>query len=125
MRGRTIAQKQAKRRAHKKPGHLQETPEQIFDLRVLKDFMKHFYPENQALRCEDFPIYGGRLLHIEEKMKGWRSRNLKELLKRPYDDPVAYYAFWFVIILGTFDLLGLVAGIIQAWASVRSIPDRS
>ena len=47
-------------------------------------------------------------------MTNWRARNLKELAVRPHSDPVAFYGFWFSIVIGIIGILGLGAAFIQA-----------
>jgi len=54
-------------------------------------------------------------------MTNWRARNIKELAVRPYSDPVAFYGFWFSIVIGIMGTLGLAAAFIQAYASMKAL----
>jgi hypothetical protein len=85
-------------------------------MEILRDFRTRFSLVNNSLGLEEFPIYASRLQHIQRKMNEWRARNLRELIVRPYKDPISFYAFWFSLVIGVMGLLGLAASFVQVYA---------
>jgi hypothetical protein len=88
---------------------------------LIREFRDEWSPIRTELQLQHFPIYGTRLQCIQRKLNEWRPQSIKELGVRPYKDPLTYYAFWFAIFLGVVSVLGLVAGIVQAYATVKSL----
>jgi len=87
------------------------------DMSVLRAFRYDIFPSNIPLQLEDFQFFQGRLRLIQQKMDDWRPQRVRELWKRGYRDPLTYYTFVTAIFFGVLGIVGLVASIIQAWAS--------
>jgi hypothetical protein len=68
---------------------------------------------------QDFVVYGTRLRTIQDMLEKWRPRSIAQLAVRPYHDPLAYYAFWAVIVFGCIGLLGLATSIVQAVGGLK------
>jgi len=76
-------------------------------INMLQDFRKNISPARYSLQLEHFPVFASRLHYLEQKMNNWRPRTLREIVIRGYKDPLTFYAFWFAVIIGVVDLLGL------------------
>ncbi len=89
------------------------------NMSLIRGFRDFYSPISSDLRLENFPIYGARIQHIQQKMEEWRPRSIRELYIRPYKDPLAYYAFWFAAFIGVVGVLSLGATIAQTVASFK------
>jgi hypothetical protein len=80
---------------------------------------KSYHNEPNILSLQSFLIYGTRLRTIQDTLEKWRPRSIAQLAVRPYHDPLAYYAFWAVIVFGCIGLLGLATSIVQAVGGLK------
>ncbi|KAF2683322.1 hypothetical protein K458DRAFT_389928 [Lentithecium fluviatile CBS 122367] len=112
-----------------------ETLGDIIDAKLDKhihDMQQHMNPNLQKYNASKrghysyrlFKRYGPRIARLrrymdKKKPRGWRQ------LRRDNRNASAYWAFWAVIIFGVSSILlaalSLVAGIVQAWASVKTL----
>lgn len=90
-------------------------------IQLIRDFRDEWSPVRTDLQLQHFHIYGTRLQCIQKKLNEWRPQSIKDLGVRPYRDPLTYYAFWFAVFLGVVSVLGLIAGIVQAYSTVKSL----
>jgi hypothetical protein len=91
------------------------------DVNLLRVWRYVIFPMNIPLQLEDFPFYQHRLSLIQQKMEDWRPQKVTELWTRGYRDPLTYYTFVTGIFFGILGILGLVAGILQAYSSMVAI----
>ena len=90
-------------------------------MHLIREFRDEWSPIRSDLQLQHFPIYGSRLQCIQRKLNEWRPQSIRELGVRPYKDPLTFYAFWFAFFLGVVSILGLGAGIVQAYATVKAL----
>jgi hypothetical protein len=103
------------------------------DLEIDTELMREFYRAyvvsdtdtvTDALRFEDFPIYGTRLRELRDRMNSWRPRTIRgKLFTRPYDDPLSFYAVWFGSIISLVTILTFGVALAGAYSTFRAIPN--
>jgi len=87
----------------------------------IRAFRDYYSPAHSDLRLHNFPIYIDRIQHIQRKMNERRPQRFRELWVRPYKDPLAFYGFFFAVIIGLVGIVGLAATVIQTYASVKGL----
>jgi hypothetical protein len=80
-------------------------------LEVVKDFRISY--SEPSLQLADFPIFGGRLRYLHQRMASWRPLRVRELWKRPYRDPLPFFTFWAGTVIGIFTLVAVILGGLQ------------
>jgi hypothetical protein len=81
-----------------------------------------FVPKNKCgFRLEDFPIFSHRLESAIREMNEWRPQNLWQLFKKPYNDTLAFYGFWFAFVFGIISLAILGVASAQLWISILQL----
>jgi hypothetical protein len=91
------------------------------DMSLITEFRDQYSPVRTQLQLHDFPIYGARLDQIRHKMNQWRPTGVRDLMVRPYNDPLSFYAFWFGTLLGSIGVLSLALTVAQTYAAFVQI----
>ena len=68
-----------------------------------------------------FPIFSWWLKNIQRKMNEWRPQRCRELWVRPYQDSLAFYAFWFAVFIGAMSIVWLGATLAQTYAAFKGL----
>ena len=89
-------------------------------LDLLIEFRDHL-SEVKDFQLRHFPIFASRLRNIQEKMNNWCPKRFRELAVRPYRDPLAFYAFWFAVLIGCVSVAGLGATLAQNYAAFKGL----
>jgi hypothetical protein len=93
------------------------------DMTIFQQYsQKYILVTGSSLEYDDFPIFANRLRYVLMRMEEWRPHNYRELSIQPYNDPMAYHAFWFSGYLAVFTILSLAIAIAQTYASFKAIP---
>jgi len=90
------------------------------DMSLLIEFRDHMSAAKD-LQLRHFPIFASRLRNIQQKMNNWRPQRFRELSVRPYRDPLAFYAFWFAVLIGFVSVAGLGATLAQTYAAFKGL----
>jgi hypothetical protein len=91
------------------------------NMHVVCDYRDNYSPVLSDLRLSDFPIYGRRLQNIQKEMETWRPESLRQIVSRPYKDPLTFYAFWFSIFVGVVSVLALGGVLATAYAAFKAL----
>jgi len=72
-----------------------------------------------------FPILRPRLVNIKERMRTWRPRRKRDLLKVGYGDRFDYYTQLFALFTAAIGTVGVVLSIVQTAYAVIATNDNS
>lgn len=72
-----------------------------------------------------FPILGPRLANLGERMRTWRPRRKRDLLKPGYGDRFVYYTQLFALFIAIVGALGVVLSTVQTAYAVIVAQDNS
>jgi hypothetical protein len=79
------------------------------DIKVVEQFLpSNFGTLNREYGLEDFPTYGFRLQNVQNRMREWDPRRLREIITVPYKGALTFYAFWFSVFIGLGGLASLI-----------------
>jgi hypothetical protein len=68
-----------------------------------------------------FPILGLRLANLKDRMRTWRPRRKRDLLKVGYSDRFSYYTQLFALFIAAIGTVGVVLSIVQtAYAAIAT-----
>lgn len=68
-----------------------------------------------------FPILGPRLANLKDRMRTWRPRRKRDLLKVGYSDRFSYYTQLFALFIAAIGTVGVVLSIVQtAYAAIAT-----
>lgn len=96
------------------------------DMGLLREFQTTFSPIQQSdLTLQHFPVYGARLQGIQFKMNEWRPQRVRDLLVRPYKDPITFFAFMLAVLIGFVTILSFLATIAQTYVAFQSQSPKS
>ena len=91
----------------------QKATELKINLDVLQAYARDYASDISTFRLSDFPIYASRLDTVLIRMREWRPRNYKQLWLKPYNDPLAWHAFWFSWWVLAFTAISITLSIVQ------------
>jgi hypothetical protein len=77
------------------------------------------YNDNQP-DLGDLPFFGPRLLHLQEQMRLWRPRTIRELFIQGYGDRLIWFSVMFGVIIGIIGILSLVFSVVQTVLTLKS-----
>jgi len=96
------------------------------DMTLLWEFQTIFSPVQPSdLTLQHFPIYGARLQGIQDKMNEWRPQRIRDLLVRPYKDPITFFAFGLAVLIGLITILTFGASLAQTYAAFKCLNSKA
>jgi hypothetical protein len=97
--------------------HSEDIEGKDISLEIVKDFRISY--SEPSLQLADFPIFGGRLKYLHQRMASWRPLRVRQLWKRPYRDPLPFFTFWAGTVIGLFTLVAMILGAAQLAFTIR------